>query len=276
VIRLSHKEAQAAMAFNMQAPSFDKMYGKDAIIKYKRQRVRDHFLNHLPAYSSILELNAGTGEDAVYFSQRGHKVHATDVSAGMQQVLLEKVDRLQLQNSITTELCSFTQLQELKQSGPFDAVFSNFAGLNCTGELDKVLESLDTLLNPGGIATLVLLPKFCLWESLLVFKGKFLTATRRWFNKNGIEAKLDDPRTGDSHHFKCWYYQPSFLISRMKNFELLCLEGLCTIVPPSYIKGFAEKYPRLFRYLQKKENGLKSSWPWKYWGDYYIITFRKK
>jgi ubiquinone/menaquinone biosynthesis C-methylase UbiE len=275
VIRLSQVEEQAAMAFSMQAPVFDAMYGEDVIIKYKRQSVRDHFLKHLSSESKILELNAGTGEDAVYFSQIGHNVHATDVSAGMQEVLREKVDQLQIQDHITTELCSFTQLEELKQRGPYDAVFSNFAGLNCTGELDKVLTSLDQLVRPGGIVTLVLLPKFCLWESLLLFKGKFKTATRRWFSKKGKSAKLDDVQGGESHQFKCWYYNPSYLISRMTDFKLVDMEGLCTIVPPSYMHGFADKYPRLFRYLQKKENALRSAWPWKYWGDYYIITFRK-
>lgn len=74
---------------------------------------------------------------------------------------------------ITTELCSFTQLDALKARGPYDAVFSNFGGLNCTPDLDKVLASFNSLLKPGGVATMVIIPEFCLWEALLVFKGKF-------------------------------------------------------------------------------------------------------
>jgi len=54
------------------------------------------------------------------------------------------------------------------------------------------------------------------------------------------------------------------------------LEGLCTLVPPSYIENFAEKHPRLYNFLQRKENSLKSKWPWKLIGDYYIITLKKR
>ena len=44
-----------------------------------------------------------------------------------------------LADKVTSELCSFTELENLKDKGPYDLIFSNFAGLNCTGELEKVL-----------------------------------------------------------------------------------------------------------------------------------------
>lgn len=264
-------EQHAEAAFTLQAPGFDNLYNNDTIIQYKRQRVRDHLLKYLPAHSSILELNAGTGEDAIFFAQQGHYIHAADISAGMQKVLKEKVEENNLQNNISYELCSFTQLDQLQKIGPYDAIFSNFAGLNCTNELDKVLAYFDALLNPGGVVTLVVLPKFCLWETLLIFKGKFKTATRRFFNSKGRKAHVQ------GEYFNCWYYNSSFIISKLKSsFDLLSVEGLCTIVPPSYMEGFAEKHPKLFTFLKQKENILKTKWPWKYVGDYYIISLKKK
>jgi len=125
-------EQHAEAAFTLQAPGFDELYKGDTIIQYKRQRVRDHLLKYLPAHSSILELNAGTGEDAIFFAKQGYHIHATDISAGMQQVLKEKVETTNLQNNISYELCSFTQLRQLQNKGPFDVIFSNFAGLNCS------------------------------------------------------------------------------------------------------------------------------------------------
>src|SRR3569833_2300535 len=107
---------------------------------------------------------------------------------------------------ISYELCSYTNLNELKNKGPYDLIFSNFAGLNCTDELDKVLSSLSLLLNPGGLVTLVILPKFCLWETLLLFKGKFRTAFRRFLAGKGAKAHIEGV------YFKCWYYDPSFVI----------------------------------------------------------------
>ncbi len=264
-------EAAAAKAFSKQARVFDDLYSANTIVNYKRERVRAHVLQYLKPGSSILELNSGTGQDALFFAGQGHRVHATDIAAGMQNELTKKVVQAGMQHKISTELCSFTQLQNLKDRGPYDMVFSNFAGLNCTGQLDEVLVSFSPLLKPGGLVTLVLLPKFCLWETLLIFKGKFKTATRRLFAKNGTKAHVEGT------YFTCWYYNPSYVINNLPGqFDVLGIEGLCTIVPPSYIEGFAEKYPRLYQFLKTKEDQLKTAWPWRSIGDYYIISLRKK
>ncbi|MCR8559983.1 class I SAM-dependent methyltransferase [Mucilaginibacter sp. BJC16-A38] len=264
-------EQQAESAFSTQSVIFDELYSGNTIINYKRKRVRDHILQFLKPGSSILELNSGTGEDALFFAQKGFKVHATDISVGMQAELKRKVASAGLNENVTTEICSYTMLDQLRNNGPFDHIFSNFAGLNCTNELDKVLGSFDSLLKPGGTVTLVVLPKFCLWETLMLFKGKFRTAFRRFFSGNGVKAHIEGV------YFKCWYYQPSFIIKRLKDqFDLMGVEGLCAIVPPSYIEGFAEKHPALYKFLVDNEDKLKSSCPWKFIGDYYIISLKRK
>jgi hypothetical protein len=118
---------------------------------------------------------------------------------------------------------------------------------------------------------MVILPRFCLWESLLIFKGKFKTATRRFFSVNGRQANIE----GQS--FRCWYYAPEFIDHEMKEkYTRLELEGLCTIVPPSYMEGFPENHPGLYSFLCKVENKLCKTWPWKKTGDYYICSYKKK
>ena len=264
-------EKAAAAAFNKQAIMFDSIYGGDTIIQYKRKRVRDHIMQYLPSHSHILELNAGTGEDAIYFAQQGHTVHATDISAIMQERLTEKVKQNNLENKITYEICSFTELENLRHPGPYNYIFSNFAGLNCTNQLEKVLSSFSFLLKTGGLVTLVILPEFCLWEFMLLFKGKFKTAFRRFTGSKGTKAHIE------GEYFRCWYYNPSFIKKHLSSsFDTLSLEGLCSLVPPSYIQGFAEKYSKLCRFLEKNENKWKTRWPWKSIGDYYIITLKKK
>ncbi|MEO6540403.1 MAG: class I SAM-dependent methyltransferase [Ferruginibacter sp.] len=272
-----HNEQLAATAFDLQSKIFDELYLPNSIIQYKRERVRAHVQQYIGNYSSVLELNSGTGEDAIWFAAQGHQVHATDISEGMQQILKQKIAASGLNEKISTETISYTALKDLRratcgqQKKEYDLVFSNFAGLNCTGELDNVLHSLAPLLKAGGIATLVILPKFCLWEFLLLFKGKFKTAFRRLFSRNGVTAHIEGT------FFTCWYYNPSYVIKHLKNdFDLLDLEGLCTLVPPSYMERFAEKHPKTFSYLRVKENKWKRKWPWKYIGDYYIITLQKK
>lgn len=264
-------EQEAAQAFSKQSLKFDELYAGNTIVQYKRERVRAHVQQFISPQSHVLELNSGTGEDAIWFARQGHTVHATDIAAGMQQQLQQKVQAAQLQQQVSTELISFTQLQNLQQQKKYDYIFSNFAGLNCTGELQKVLQSFDALLKPGGKVTMVILPRFCLWEFLLLFKGKFKTAFRRLSGSKGVQAHVEGT------YFNCWYYNPSFVKRQLKDkFQLLGLEGLCTLVPPSYIEDFAEKHERWYRFLKAKENKWKHKWPWKTIGDYYIISFQKK
>src|ERR1700761_4497179 len=139
-------EKEAAQGFSRQSAGFDAYDATNTIIHYKRARVREHVLRYLKTGGSVLELNAGTGEDAIFFAGQGYTVHATDLAEGMQEKLREKVRRAELTEKITTELCSFNALEALKERGPYDLIFSNFAGLNCTGELDKVLQSFSPLL----------------------------------------------------------------------------------------------------------------------------------
>jgi len=263
-------EDKAAEAFSKQSGVFDALYAANPIIKYKRERVRAHVEKLIPANSKILELNAGTGEDAIYFAQAGHYVHATDIAQGMQQQLKQKVAQAGLSNKVSTEVCSFTQLYALQNKGPYDLIFSNFAGLNCTGNLDKVMASFMPLLKPGGVATMVIMPPFCLWETLLAIKGNFNNAFRRFNSKNGVWANVEGVK------FLCWYYKPSYIINRLGDkFTLLGVEGLCSIVPPSYFENFPVKRPGLFARLKTLESKYKSARPWKYWGDYFIISIKR-
>jgi len=264
-------ESLAAAAFSSQAAKFDQLYAADKIVQYKRDRVRDHLKNFIKAGDRILELNSGTGQDAIWLAQQNCQVHATDYSDGMLEILNNLIASQKMENKVTSERRSFTDLKNLQQKGPYDGIFSNFAGLNCTRHLDEVLASFYPLLKPKGIVTLVLLPKFCLWEFLLLFRGKFKTAIRRFCNSEGVDARVENT------HFKCWYYNPSYITSQLAaKYQLLQIEGLCTIVPPSYLEHFGDKYPKLLAVLQNRENKWKSRWPWKYIGDYYILSLQKK
>lgn len=268
---INDNEQIAAEAFSRQSEVFDKIYVPNEIIQYKRERVRNLINKYLPASSSILELNAGTGEDAIYFAQHGHTVHATDISAGMLSQLTQKVDAYMVRDKVTIEQCSFTNLSNLKNKGPYDLIFSNFAGLNCTDRLNDVLCSFNDLIAENGLVVLVMLPPFCLWETSLALRGNFSAAFRRWGSKNGAKAHIEGV------HFTCWYYKPQFIINSLKGcFDVLNVEGLCSLVPPSYFEQFPIKRPALFKLLQRMENKLKSKRPWNRIGDYYIIALRKR
>ena len=115
-------EVLTEAAFSKQSVIFDALYSGNTIVQYKRERVRTHVLSSLPPESHILELNCGTGEDAIFFAGMGHRVHATDLSGGMLEQLAKKVDARGLNDRITHELCSFTALDTLRNQGPYDLI----------------------------------------------------------------------------------------------------------------------------------------------------------
>ena len=256
-------------AFSKQAAVFDDEHRDNIIVKYKRERVRKHLNAQLKPGSFTLEINCGTGDDAVFLAKVGHTLHCTDLSQAMLNKLEDKIKNNGFNSSITTQCCSFTDLNRLQNEKKYDHVFSNFGGLNCTGELYKVLNSFGNLLNPGGRITLVIMPRFCLWENLLCLKGNFKTAFRR-LKKNGAESNVEGVV------FKSYYYSPHDVINQLKNkYTLEKLEGLCTLVPPSYLKNFPLRLPRFYNFLVRAENKLANKWPWKNCGDYFIISLRK-
>ncbi len=264
-------EAMVANAFDKQASIFDALFSMNQIVQYKRERVRRHVDALLKPASYILELNAGTGEDALYFARHGHRVHATDLSPAMGIERLRKIQEAGPGIQISSACCSFSDLGNLSEKGPYDLIFSNFAGLNCTPSLELVLDSLDPLVKPGGLVTLVMLPKICIWEIALSLRGKWNTAFRRFSGRRGTKAHIE------GEYFRCWYYNPSFVIKRLQNsFKPIKLEGLCSLVPPSYLENFPQHYPRLYTWLRKQELHLGKHWPWNRVGDYYIISLRKK
>lgn len=257
----------ANRAFSNQSPIFDAIDVQNSLIGWIRRRVRDEVLNHIKPGARILELNCGTGIDALFFAEKGFKVLATDYADGMLHELNRKVADLGLSNKVDTRKQSFNNLEELE--GQFDYIFSNFGGLNCTDDLQNVISNFDRLLNPGGKFTLVIMPVVCPWELITVFKGYFKTAFRRLMKK-GTLAHVE------GGYFKCYYHNPSIITGYLgNNFKLLSLKGLSIVVPPPFIENFIEKHPKAFRRLEKIENAIWDKAPFNRWCDHYMITMEK-
>ena len=112
-----YNEKLVSAAFNGQSIVFDELYSTNSIIQYKRERVRDHLIKYLKPCSHILELNAGTGDDAIFLAQKGHHVHAIDISSGMQKKLIEKLARKELNGRVTMKFVLLLRLNTLKIKG---------------------------------------------------------------------------------------------------------------------------------------------------------------
>ncbi|MBP1693210.1 MAG: putative SAM-dependent methyltransferase, partial [Chloroflexi bacterium] len=141
-----------AEAFSRTAAKYDAFADDHPHLTRMRSKVYAHIAKLLPAGSRLLELNAGTGTDAIHLAQMGYEVHATDIAPGMLSRLRDKVDRLGLDKQISVQECSFTELGQIR-GAPYDAVFSNLGGLNCIPDLSPVIRDLPFVLHPDGLVT---------------------------------------------------------------------------------------------------------------------------
>ena len=83
------------------------------LVNYSRKIIRKEVLRLLPGNGEILEINSGTGTDAVYFASHGFRITATDISPGMIEVIQNKVATLDLHHLVNARECSFWNLDEL-------------------------------------------------------------------------------------------------------------------------------------------------------------------
>ena len=254
-------------AFSKQSLAYDSDDNVNQVLQDMRQQVYRHVSGFMKKSSEVLELNAGTGIDALHFVQEGHRVHATDLSDGMISQIEKKIVDHQLQDRLTCQQLSYDQLQQL-EGRKFDYVLSNFGGLNCIDELSKVTMSLPTLLNPGGFVTWVIMPPVCLWELLWIFKGHGKQAFRR-FNQQGVMAHLE------GEYFKTYYHSLSQIKEAFgPEFKFIKSEGLCALSPPPSRGDFSAKHPMVYQFLRKLDSLVRSSFPFNRWADHIIVTFQ--
>lgn len=260
-------ETQVSHAFSKQSKVFDTLNEENKISQYLRNIFRQEILKHAKPKGLILELNCGTGLDAVYFAEQGHTLLATDISKGMLQELEKKIKEKNLHGRIATLLSSFHDIDKI-QNKKYDHIISNFGGLNCTDNLQDVLLKFSPLLNDDGKITLMIMPKICLWEIIMLFKGNFKIALRRF--KNGTPARIENVQ------FLCYYYNPSYIIRSLgKKYEVLSLRGVCIFAPPEAHNKFAERFPKLFLFLCHLDNVVGKYFPFTYCCDHYLITLKK-
>lgn len=256
---------KVAQAFSYKAEEYDQFGQGHPNLERMRHKVYAHVLRFAPAQAHILELNAGTGTDAAYFSSRGYTVQATDIAPAMVESIQDKIERYCLQSSLAAQMCSFTDLSEV-EGGPFDYIYSNFGGLNCIHDLTQVTHQLPALLRPGGRLTWVIMPPVCPWDLVQMVRGDFQQALRR-LHRGGILANVAGVQ------FKVTYFTPSQVKRTLgTNFRSLALEGLSVFAPPADRKQFATRYPRLYQRLVWLDQRLAGWSPFNGWGDFFIYT----
>ncbi|HOY12667.1 MAG TPA: methyltransferase domain-containing protein, partial [Saprospiraceae bacterium] len=236
-------------SFDAIATEYDLSFSESKIGKAQRNQVYA-FLNEALGQKTglnILELNCGTGIDAIYLAAKNHKVLATDISEGMIDLVNDKIKTLHLADHVQTKVMDIKQLEYLTPEIKYDLIFSNFGGFNCLSpsEIQKVSKELARLLADRGHFIAVVMPNFCAWESVYFLSKLSIKKAFRRFSKGPVLAALDEQTSVDT-----WYYNPAqFRHLLEEDFKLVSQRPIGIFIPPSYLTFISQKTPRLFRIL---------------------------
>jgi len=258
--------------FDYVAEQYDETFSNTEIGKLQRTRVWNYLDLILPDKPiNILELNCGTGEDAIWFAMKGHKVIATDVSEKMIAVTRAKVAKLKLSDNISVEMLDINKIDKLSTNNKFDLVFSNFGGLNCLNEneLSVLSSKINFLLNPKGKFIAIVMPDFCMIESIyFLLKFRMKEIFRR---KKTQQVKIDDVVI-DTYYYnpKMFYefFDIEFLISK--------IIGIGMFIPPSYLNSFFKSKVASLKLLNRLENIFGSHSFSASVSDHYLIDLNIK
>jgi ubiquinone/menaquinone biosynthesis C-methylase UbiE len=217
---------------------------------------------------SILELNCGTGADAIHFGDLGHRVTATDISEGM--ICRAKAKVYPKNVSFKTQDINSLDTQSFDKK--FDLIFSNFGGFNCLSkrQLESFFNKTKDLLDTNGKLVMVIMPKQCLWEWLyFTLKGDFSKAKRRQTSE-AIVANVDGVNV------KTWYYNPEEIVSLAETlYTKKRIRPIGIAIPPSYLENSFLAKPPCLSILKRIDTMLKGAF-WAKYADHFLIELIKK
>ncbi|HWP82026.1 MAG TPA: methyltransferase domain-containing protein [Bacteroidota bacterium] len=261
------ERARVAEAFNSVAESFEAVLEND-ITRGLRQRIYETIRSLTPPGSNILDINCGTGIDAVALAEEGYKVVGIDVAPKMIEEAKRRSKKVGA-NNVEFLVGSFEDLS-LLTGRRFDLVLSNFGGLNCVNSLNTVAEQVAQVVRPGGYFVAMVMPPVCLWEIVAgLVRMNFRFAFRR-LRKN---VQATGFRGGT---FTVHYYSPrTFTAAFRRWFKVRKIMGLNIISPPPHATGFKTIYPRLSSRLERLE-GIVARLPGvRGAGDHFVAVLQK-
>ena len=183
----------------------------------------------------ILEINCGTGLDAVHLAEHGVRVVACDISPRMIELAREHARAANVLECVAPRVLPTEQIGSLVAEGPFDGAFSSFSGLNCVEDLNAVRSNLARLMRPRGALVASVMGRFVPWEFVwFAAHGNFRAAIRRWKPKASYRLEGDGIAVMvRSVAEMARAFAPEFQLTGWK--------GVGIAVPPSYMEKWAAR-----------------------------------
>ncbi len=260
--------SQVSDAFDSIAEVFDSALEND-ITRRLRAKIYSIVDSYVKPEAAVLDINCGTGIDAIHFHEQGYHVTGIDISPNMIAVARDKAAKNH-GDQPRFFVSSYDDLSSLSLS-PADLVFSNFGGLNCAADLDSVARSIGGATKPGGYFIGVLMPPFSVWEFFsYAVRFRMSNALRRFRSRT--------PASGfNGRTFPVYYYSPGAVADAFsEDFIARKIIGLSVFSPTPQSTGFLRKHPGLSRKLSRLDD-LIGELPFICSaGDHYIIVLEKR
>lgn len=240
-------------AFDSMAAGYDEEFTNTKVGRLQRDKVWEYLDSNFQFRHGfrVLELNCGTGEDAIRFAKRGCSVVATDISSEMIQVAKTKAEDAGVSDLIEFRTLDLNTAETARLESDFDLVFSNFGGLNCVSAeaLVTLRKVIGSILKAEGRFIAVVMPEACMMESFYFISRLYLgNAFRR--GKKKVEWKN---HLGES--MMIHYYSPREFEQRFRgSFLAKKKQPIGLWIPPSYTDPFFNRHPLVLSWLNRLEH----------------------
>jgi SAM-dependent methyltransferase len=247
------------------ADDYDSQFTRSTIGALMRNAVWDRCAVRFAPGSRVLEMNCGTGEDALWLARRGVQVFATDASPAMLKVAQKKLADSAASASVRFQRLAWEELDSLEE-GTFDGVLSNFGGLNCVGDLRGAARALAKKLRPGGSAVLCIMGPVVPWEWIwFLGRGDPKRAFRR-LRRNGATW------SGIRIHYPSG---AKTVQAFAPEFRRVRLSAIGALLPPPYVEKSLGHHPRLIAALDRMERRFAHRWPLPLLADHYLLELER-
>jgi ubiquinone/menaquinone biosynthesis C-methylase UbiE len=258
----------AGRAFDAIAKVYDSLFTTSLIGRSQRAAVWRKAETVFRPGDRVLELNCGTGEDALFLARRGVAVYACDASGEMiAQARARKAIEAPSAEVEFNVLC--TESLENLSGECFDGIFSNFSGLNCVENLARTARELAMLVHPGSQLLFCLSTRFCVWETLhYLLRGEVRKCFRRLSgiaqsSLGGYPVTIYYPTLG------------SVLKSFRPTFQLRSVTGIGVAVPPSYLEAWAQRNEYTFHLCEAADRVLCHTPGVRVLGDHMLLHLER-
>jgi SAM-dependent methyltransferase len=252
-------------AFDARAADYDSQFTATAIGTMMRGAVRARCAARFQPGMHVLEMNCGTGEDALWLANWGVQVTATDISPAMLQVAEKKRGLSPVGESVRFRGLAWEDLHSLSE-GPFDGALSNFGGLNCVSDLTGAARALASKLRSGATALLCIMGPIVPWEWIWFLGHGNPGAAFRRLQRGGVqwsEIRVRYPSIAKTRRA----FAPEF--------RLLRQSAIGALLPPPYTEKWLARFPRVLSALGGIERRFETAWPLPLLADHYLLELER-